>query len=221
MRHFIIAISFMLLGANASAQGITITPKDYVMPQEAATDWIKKVVSPMLIRHYNNPKEIEAVKKRISLLSEGLSAGKFEYRAQPFFHPRNKTWLGHVDYDSVARRPILMIFVPALQAYQKTVSARMFEDMVVLTYTHELIHIEQGLNGEFPWRQFQRWNEVGMREEAAAYGKTIVQVIRPWVKLGRSLDPAMLALSAELAKVNDNYRDPRWVLAFSEYDKNP
>jgi hypothetical protein len=218
MRQLMFVLCFLALGISASAQVRTVTPKDWVMTSDAAFKWFEQTVTPILLKHGNDPKELPAVTRRIAKLSSMLAAKTIDYQAEPFFYPITKTTLAHTDYDTVAKRPILMVFVPALQDLQKTVSARAFEDKVLLTIAHEMIHVEQEENREFPLRANQPWNAAGMQEEAAAWGKTIIEIVRPWAKQGRVPEQAMLKNSEELAKLKDDYHDPRWVLAFANYE---
>ncbi|MEO8065471.1 MAG: hypothetical protein ABI643_01280 [Candidatus Doudnabacteria bacterium] len=218
MRQLIIVVGVLLLSSVASAQQRAITPKNWVISADAAFKWVEQVATPILLKHADDPKELPAVKNRIAKLRQMLEAKQLEYLAEPFFYHGSKTSLGHTDYDRTARRPVLMIFVPAWQAYQKTVAPGVFENEIVLAYAHEMIHVEHMVSGEFPSTFGKPWGIDGMREEAAAWGQTILEIIRPWNQQGRALEPSLMKLSEQLAEVKDDYKDARWVLTFSNYE---
>jgi len=212
-------ISAIVLSATCALLAqTTVTPKQFAMEPQIAFDWTVKVISPILADYANNPREITAVRHRILKLSQLINAKTIDYRALPAYNPGNSTMLAHLDYDTVQKRPVLMLFVPAMQVDQKKHSGKDFRDNVALVFAHEMIHHEQVFEThEFHLRVNEPWGLDGAREEAAAFGKTIIQIVRPWAQQGRVPDPTLLKISEQLASLNDNYADPRWVMAFINY----
>jgi len=212
-------IAACLAAAPAAAQ-TAITPKQFTMQPQAAFDWAKNVVGPILADYANNPAELPAVRNRIQKLSKLVTERRLDYRAEPLTMPGHPDLLAHTDYDRTAKLPVLMLFVPAVQAQQKKLSPKDFRDDLALVFAHEMIHYEQIFEThEFRLRVNEPWGIEGAKEEAAAFGKTIIEIVRPWAKQGRMPDKALVGTAEQLAKLNDNYRDPRWIMAFINYGK--
>jgi hypothetical protein len=55
-------------------------------------------------------------------------------------------------------------------------------------------------------------------EEAAAWGKTTLEIIRPLLLEGKPLPEGQVKLSDRLQKFHDDYRNPGWIQIFRVRD---
>jgi hypothetical protein len=58
---------------------------------------------------------------------------------------------------------------------------------------------------------------VDLKTDAAVWGQTIIEVVRPWGSDGRVPDQRLLALSFTLLRLRNNYKDPGWVRAYAQF----
>ena len=210
-----------LVSNLASAQARSIGPKDFTITPAAANEYWSKKIAPLLDRH-TDAKEIPGIRNRLNKLAIYGTSGELGITPIPAADPHNPQRLAHLDYDLPRPRPTILIFVPVIQRKEKELNTRDFEDLLALTFAHEMIHWEQGHNGEFSplsSRAYRRDTAEDVREEASAFGKTILEIVRPWAAQGRIPERDLLRLSAQLKSVGDDYKDPRWVLAFKDYNK--
>lgn len=209
MRQLMFAVCVLVSGVIASAHQDTPPPKDWVMSAQAALDWAKTYVNPILNRRVSDPQEIVAVRSRIELFIKLEESKILNYYPVPFYDPKDRTIQGYTFHLPAEKRFIIRIYIPVFQSLNKQLVKDAFENEVVLTFVHEMIHLEQRRNGEFTGAG------AGTKEEAFAVGKTILQVVRPWLKQGKTLTREWVHASGQLALVKDNYSDPRWILALS------
>jgi hypothetical protein len=203
--------------SGLAGQGRVITPRDFVMSETAARQWLEATAPPLIVKYANDPNELAAVRSRLEFFVRLRQTGQLKYSALPIYSPQSPNVLAHVDYDVRENKPYLMVFVPAFMAYQKRVDPEVFQNQIVVAYVHEMIHIEQVRSGEFRWLINQPHSLDTDRQEAAAFGKTILQVTRPWQARSRRLDPSWTARSRLLAECRDDYADPKWIASFSGY----
>lgn len=195
-----------------------ITEKDHVMSLDAAYEYGKTVIGPVLDKYIKDGGEIPALRIRLIRIAEMLGAGTMYYRTVPAHYPRSNSLLLKSDLDPHDDKPVVYLFVPAVQKMEKEKSRKDFEDAIAVSFAHEYIHWENRY--EFPWekrRYVRDYDWEMMAEEAAAFGITIIEIIRPMESQGRRPFPELIASSEELRKVGDDYRRPGWIEAFRHY----
>jgi hypothetical protein len=216
---YLFTVLFVLWCVTSLAAGQIhiVTPRDFVMSPATAREWLEATAPPLIVQYGNDPSELPAVRSRLEFFIHLRQTDRLKYSGMPFYSPQSRNILAHVDYDLKENKPFLMVFVPAFMAYQKRVEPEVFRNQVVIAYVHEMIHIEQVQNGEFHWLINQPHTREGDRQEAAAFGKTILQVVRPWLARGRHVDQTWVVRSKLLARCGDDYADPRWIDSFRRY----
>lgn len=186
-----------------------------------AFDYAKRFINPVLSRHASDPKELPAISNRIWDFSRRNQSGKLGYAPSPVRNPWDHSAVAKVNYDDERKQNEVVVFIPLIEAdkakYDKSGRPQDFEDYLVLTFAHEVIHLEL-LERNPVYEEGNRlgWsNRVLMAQnEAEAWGITILEVARPLLSLNRHVPEAMAIRSTQLEKVGDNYKDPRWVAFF-------
>jgi hypothetical protein len=136
-----------------------------------------------------------------------MNSGKLEYLIVPACHP-DRANRSAVKIELSDGKPHLVSFAPEFRDLQERLSAEQFRYEVLVTLAHEVIHLEQLKD-----YKIDTVDEIA-REEAAAWGKTILQIIRPLLLQGKSLPAGQVKLSDRFRKSHDNYRDSGWIKLF-------
>ena len=187
---------------------LTITPDDTVMTADETRQFIDGVLNPIWINCAENPNcEIASLQSRIRRLFLDINSGKLEYLIVPAYHPDRQN-RSAVKIELSNGRPQLVLFAPEFRDLQKQLSVEQFRYEVLVTLAHEVIHLEQ-LN-QYKVDTLERI-EI---EEAAAWGKTVIEIIHPLRGRGKSLPPGQVRLSDRLRTLHDDYRSPEWIRIF-------
>lgn len=214
----------IILVSILSVSGVSaqreIRPSDYVITLQQAFDYASNVISPILVRHANDPKEIPGLRNRLVKIGLLTQENRIDYRAEPAFYPGNKTVLAHwepPDDLDPKHREVFMVFIPAVQDTQRMKSSKEFDDYIAVAFAHEVIHYEQ--LAEFPQKPLidKPYGPAQMREEAYAWGKTVLEILRPLIRQGRIKDKQFLIFSEQLSRFKDDYKDPGWIRGFAKY----
>ena len=200
----------------------------YASP-EAQRDSIKfaqEQVNPILGRHALDPKEFGSISSRLRRLSEMSSQNKLKYEAVAGLNPFDPSSVAKVDFDSEQNKIRLLLFIPKIQKdktdFEWSGKSKNFEEYIVLTVVHEMIHVELLESNPEYLRQLKLgWvdrNQM-LKNEAEAWGKTIIEVVRPMLTVKRFVPQVMVEASALLKTYGDNISDSRWIQGFSNYHK--
>jgi hypothetical protein len=207
MQKLLSAIIFFLFATTAFGQG------NSAVSSEEAASYQKNTVIPLLDKILDDQTYPLGIRKRISLLRLGIENKQIAYYAEPFYSPDNKEMVMSVEWDEIQDKPALRLFIPAAKDLQSTKFSRSpenFELLMAIYFAHEYVHIER-----------DQYHHAGVtdRDEAEAWGITILEMIRPALKQKRSLPESLRYNSEQLKRVKDNYDDPRWIQAFTHYAK--
>lgn len=211
---------------TAEAQNIRdlqpVTPEQ----QKAALEYLKLSVNPILSKHALDPKEIPGISKRLLKMSRLTGEGKLRYEAvaAPFaFDPEV---IAKIDYEKKDKVNRLLAFVPKIKAdqvkYNWGSKPSDFEDYLVLTFAHEMIHLELQEKDPVSFEQSkQGWpnRQLMLENEAEAWRVSLVEIVRPMLKAKRHVPQVVVDANALLIQCNDNPKDPRWIKRFATYFK--
>ena len=197
-----------------------ISQKDWVMTPKAASIYLTGTIQPLLDMAIRDPTYPPGISRRIALLFTEIQNRKIEYYAEPAYYPTSKKEDAHVDYDVRQSKPILMVFIPSIidekpQDYPRGG----FELMMAITFAHEYAHLEYYKRHPANLQVSKRTPEMAEREEADAWGVTILEMIRPALAQHRWLPANLIQDSETFKKAGDNSDNPRWIAAFKGYDK--
>ncbi len=186
-----------------------LTPHDFVMTTAETSRFVNEVVNPLWINCAENPNcEVPGLQTRIRRLFFDINSAKLEYSIVPAYHPDRKNRSAFKIELSNGPRPQLVLFAAELRDLQKQLSADQFRYEVFVTMAHEEIHLEQ-LN-EY---SIETLEGIAV-EEASAWGKTVLEIIRPLLSAGKHLPQGQVNLSDRLRKLHDDYHNPEWVKIF-------
>jgi hypothetical protein len=87
----------------------------------------------------------------------------------------------------------------------------------VLFFVAEMIRYEQAGQPGRPSLADRSGKPSDPKIEAAVWGQTIVEVVRPWGTRGRLPDYRLYSLSFTLERLKDNYDAVPWVRAYSQF----
>lgn len=196
---------------------------ELTMKPEDAVRYVVAEINPILKRVVNNPNYIPGIRNRlIEQFKLTVPNGKMINMAVGGVRPDQPNMIAHIDYDVRQKKPILMIFVPAMQKYKRDLewSGYRQEDIdtiIALILAHEQVHYQiDEVQGKYPMiNRVNRFDiELDAREEAEAWGITITEMIRPALQRGIKLPPDMIQNSEQYKIVGNNFQDPRWIAAF-------
>ena len=163
----------------------------------------------MFVDCAENPNsEIATPQTRIRRLFREIKTGKLDYMIVPAYHPDRRIRSAVKVELANGPLPQFMLFAPELRDLYKTLSAEQFRYEVLVTFAHEVIHLEQ-----LDEYKLDTLNKIAT-EEAAAWGKTIFEIIRPLLADGKSLPARHAKLSDLLRRFNDDYRSSEWIKMF-------
>ncbi len=204
-------------------QPLRIRPTDYVMAPEDAKLYVDNVINPIFLRYANNNQELPALRSRLIKLAQMINSKQLVYEAMPAYYPLGKTFLMKVDYDPQKFQVLLVVFVPAIKDVQQQKNQRDFEDNVAVALAHEMIHLEQGgqpFLAKVAGRNDLEAKKLLAQDEAAAWGKTIIEILRPLAEQGWNPEPKWLDAGEKLKMLGDNYQHPAWVINFYNPDRH-
>ena len=101
-----------------------------------------------------------------------------------------------------------MLFAPEFRDLYERISAEQFRYEVLVTFAHEVIHLEQ--LGQY---RLDAPQNIAI-EESSAWGKTILEIIRPLLAQSKPLPMGQVRLSDALRKYHDDYRSSGWIKVF-------
>jgi len=187
----------------------TITEKDFAMTMDEARRFVDESINPILVTCAENPNcEITSLQTRIRRLFLDITSGQLEYLIVPAYHPDRQNRSALKIELSNGPRPQLVLFAPEFRDLQKQLSAEHFRYEVLVTLAHEVIHLEQLKDFKI-----DTLDRIAI-EEAAAWGKTILEIVRPLIAKGTPLPGGLLRLSDRLRDFRDDYRNPEWITLF-------
>ena len=123
-RRFIISSITAILGAQKSSrffqqQGTKI---ELTMKPEEAARYVNEEIHPRLARVVNGPSIVPGIQDRLlKLIIDTQPDGRILQTAIGGYHPSRPDFVAHLDYDAVRKKPLLMIFVPAVKEDRKSV----------------------------------------------------------------------------------------------------
>jgi hypothetical protein len=212
----LIMLLSILLPDTAFGQRTIPAPNKWIVSAEASTNYWHEVVAPILTRHQTDPKELASVRNRLDDLALSVTNKTLMFQMIGAYAGNLSA---KVDYSIDSKLLNILVFVPRIRDNQRTLSPDVFENLLVLTFAHEMMHVEHLRSGQFGSIESRRGKPYGpleMKDEAAAWGKTILEIVRPWIAQGKRLPENFRHNSEQLKLVKDDYSDPRWVLVFKD-----
>jgi hypothetical protein len=186
----------------------------FVAEQEAML-YAASVVQPTLAAAAKNPAEIPAVRDRLQRLVDPAHAEPLGITALPFPLPNGR--IAQLDVTGMPRRPALAIAIPTLMTLQENKPKTFFEDLLLLNVVVEVIRYELAQKDKLPLpAPAGRGPRADLRADAAVWGRAILEIVRPWSKLGRVPDQRLMALSFKLQELRDNLESPNWIAAYAQ-----
>jgi hypothetical protein len=196
----------------------TISPKDWVMPPEAAATYLTGTLHPLLEKAMKDPTYPPGISRRIALLFTEIQSHRMLYFAEPAYYPTSKIAEAHLDYDASRKKQVLMVFIPCIiDEKPQNYPPGGFELFVAIIFAHEYAHSEYYKLHPLNLQASKRTREMARREEAEVWGVTILEMIRPALAQHRWLPPTLIHASEEFKKAGDNATDPGWIAAFKNY----
>jgi hypothetical protein len=178
------------------------------MTVREASDYLAKVINPILESGAHETLEIAGLRSRILQFLQMVNAGDLLYIArttpspQPELHVLAKT---EITPTSAAR---LILFLPDIRKWQGELAAEEFHYGVLLLFAHEMIHVEVG--DQYP----ENTDESVAKEEAAVWGKTVLEIIRPLLLARKPVPPNHILLSEALKTFQDQPTNSGWIQIF-------
>jgi hypothetical protein len=194
------------------------------MPQMVADAYLTGHVGPMAGGVLRDTAQPQSFRVLVNTLFGQIYRKEVLYEAMPAYYPGKKDETFHVDYNKQERKPVLYGFVPALIDFERDMSSNGFTSkqiavLIAAMYAHEEIHIRLGVGAGAKYPLEARLGkydvELAKKEEAEAWGITILEVFRPILRRGGKLPQNWVGDSEKFKEVNDNYADPCWINAFA------
>ena len=185
-----------------------VGPSDFVMPQEKASKFSQEIISPILFEFSNSDSAPKPLCDRVRKIVELINRREIDYYALPAYFPNRKlTVLAKVE--QLGPRWALFLFIPAVMEWRDKLSETDFRYSMAITFAHEMIHLE--LAKDRPVRS----DKQAVQDEAVAWGKTVLEIIRP-LEAELSITVSYYALlSQDLKSLKDDYSDGRWIRKFA------
>ncbi len=194
--------------AQSADHPMMITASDFVMSQKDASAYSRDVFSPIVFDFVEKESGPEALRTRIRTFLEMIRKREIEYIALPAYYPvRSMHVLAKVE--RVDSKPAVILFVPEVQDWQAKLPPADFKNAILIVLAHEMIHLELGHED-----QLSASDRDSAKNEAEAWAKTIVEIIRPLQTSGSPTSAYFADLSARFQRMNDNGSNPKWVKIF-------
>jgi hypothetical protein len=210
-----VGVTVAVLFAGAVQAQVRRVP-EFVGESEARA-YATNVVGATLERYAKNPSELPAVRERLRRFLDMSSSEALGYNALPFSLPTGK--LVQMDWNASSQRPTLTVSIPDMMLLQERRAKTEFEDNIALIFVAEMIRYEQAAAAGAAALANLKRSAADLRGEAAVWGQTIIEVVRPWGSQGRVPDQRLLALSFTLQRLKDNYKDPTWVRQYTQFGR--
>jgi hypothetical protein len=178
------------------------------MTVNEASDYLAKVINPILESGAHDTLEIAGLRSRIVQFLQMVNAGDLLYIAQttpspePELHVLAKTEI----IPPAATR--LILFLPDIRKWQRELAGEEFHYGVLLLFAHEMIHVEVAY--QYP----ENTDESVAKEEAAVWGKTVLEIIRPLLSARKPVPRNHILLSETLKTFRDQPADSGWIQIF-------
>jgi hypothetical protein len=196
-----------ICAAQAAEKKFIIRKSDFVMSEEEASKFSDQVLSPIVFGFARSESaEPEALRNRIRTLLKKIRTHEIDYVAVPAYYPiRELRVLAKVQ--QLDSKPTLILFVPEVVEWRKTLSESDFKYGLLITLAHEMIHLELGHDQD-------RSDKEAARHEADAWSRTILEIIRPLQSSGVANIPQFNELSDCLKSAKDDPSNPNWLRIF-------
>jgi hypothetical protein len=193
--------------AQGAKRKFVITESDFVMSQIEAINFSRNVISPIVFDCAENTSEPNGLRTRMRSFIDLTRSKKMDYVPLPAYFPNREM---HVLAQSarIDSKPTIILFIPEIMDSQRTMSATDFKSSVLITLAHEMIHLELGHD------QSSVTGKEAAEEEAVAWAKTILEVIRPLQAKRASTSPYFAELSATFKRMKDDSFNPEWIKLF-------
>jgi hypothetical protein len=193
-----------LTAQNRGVGTFILNEADFVMPASEASQYSHLIIEPMLFDCVDDTSEPGGLRRRIQEVLKRIEDHRLSYAPTPIYYPDGSlNIISKVEH--IEAKTYLFLFVPAARDMQKSLSTAEFKYLILIAFAHEVIHIEQ--TGRY--RTDSR-KEAG-KEEAIAWGKTVVEIIRPLIAQKKSVPPYFVELSNLFAKAKNNSGAEAWI----------
>jgi len=175
-------------------------------------------ILPIIVKVSEDQDELPAVRERISFLFTEQRKGNLWHILTGVYHKFMPGVSGGVvpcnSYSGVG----IVLFLLAIRDEMKQLDSEEFESAIKILYAHEVIHLEQELNGLIPLLDTMRGTlpkeaivENIVAAEVDAWAKTITEVIRPMLQQGKKIPSSESKISEIFSKFNDDPNHPGWI----------
>jgi len=178
------------------------------MTANEASDYLAKVIDPILESGANDTLEITGLRSRILQFLRMVNTGDLLFVPQTAPSPQSELHvLARTEIvPSAATR--LILFLPDIKKWQGELAAEEFHYGVLLLFAHEMIHVE--VADQYP----ENTEESVAKEEAAVWGKTVLEIIRPLLLARKPVPRNHVQLSEALKTFQDQPTKPGWIQMF-------
>jgi len=177
---------------------------DFVMPAREASQYSHLKIEPLLFDCVDDTSEPDGLRRRIQEILKRIEDHRLYYAPTPTYYPdRSVNIISKLEH--VEAKTYLFLFVPAARDMEKSLPTTEFKYLVLIAFAHEVIHIEQSGRHRTDSRK-----EAG-KEEAIAWGKTVVEIIRPLIAQQKSVPAYFVELSNLFAKAKNNSGAEAWI----------
>jgi hypothetical protein len=191
--------------AQSQNRKLFIRESDFVISPEEASRFSLEVMSPILdefVKGYRGP---QALRRRILTLIQWITQGDITFIAAPAYFP-NRALHVVAKVERYQSKRLVIVFIPEMMDLRSRMSALEFRYVVLIALAHEMIHLELADENHS--------ENQAAKDEAIAWAKTVLEIIRPLEAQGLITLPEFKQLSSRLKSVNDDYRDQRWLKNF-------
>ena len=189
-----------LLGPWANASPKTDGPE--------ASQYATEVIAPILVSAANDSNETPGLRSRLLTFVGMFKARNLLYIVRPNYDSEQKQILAKIEIVE-GHVPRLIVFIPAVQDWEAVLQPEEFRSGVLTMFAHEMMHLE--LADRYP----ENTDESVSKEEAAVWGRTILEVIRPLMKAGREVPLSQRLLSERFAQLKNDHTNPAWISLFA------
>jgi hypothetical protein len=177
---------------------------DFVMPASEASQYSHLKIEPLLFDCIDDTSEPDGLRRRIQEILKRIEDHRLYYAPTPAYYPdRSLNVISKLEH--IETETYLFLFVPAARDMQKSLSTAEFKYLILIAFAHEVVHIEQ--SGRY---RTDSQKEAG-KEEAIAWGKTVVEIIRPLIAQQKSVPAYFVELSNLFAKAKNNSGAEAWI----------